>query len=227
MNPPGLDALRVVLDDLLEAHLEDLQKLRTADLYLPTLREDRARLLALQQGQPEDQSVLHDLDETDRDHDDFGWAIWHICEAHRRCPLISDKTRQAARLIQAAFVPEISELRDHYAQEAARAQARRPEVERLGQALAMIPVADGQTLKTWVEGFLDKGTSLGELLRQREEVRQATHMTLRRLRRQVMSTLEDLRTAVRLEVKRNPELDPDFETRVFSTLDQHLPNRNA
>lgn len=220
MHHLSIADLQQIIDDLLEHHLEDLRKLRAADLFLPTLREDRARLHALGAHQADQLPFSAELDVTDRDHDDFGWAIWHACEAHKRSPLASEATREAAARIQHSFIPDTGELDFSYLDEANNAESRRSLIEALSRELALIPVGDGHSLRTWVEGFINKGATLRVLIQRRAQALKASEQSLRKARADILGNLQDLRDTIRLEARRNADLDPDYEGRVFALADQ-------
>jgi hypothetical protein len=227
---PPFAAVRNLTLFHIDLALRDLFETRKADLdlsvagkviYGPQLAEKRALVEALPSALKGGRPNAEQLADADARHDALGGGIWLYTEAVLTVPDVSEEARASAKRVRAAFLPERSQLADPYMEEAARAKRNRPRLSELEKDLEALPIPDGKTLYNWVSGFLDAGDTLDELLRERASVEAGAGSSgASELRTSTIGLLGRLRSALRDEVKGNPALPRDLETRVFCFIDE-------
>ncbi len=215
-----LTDLKLVLPDLLDKKRSLLEGTNTGKTYLPLLAEQLTAIDALpaevQAGTP----LAAELGERDVEHDGFGGAVWHMVEAYARCPAVSDDIRAAAERIRGQFIPVLGELQHTYAAEADRARDRTAVLDDFKDDLKLFPVAEKQTLLDWIQGYLDAGLSLNELLSDRADTPLDSRAGAGALRTRTLGLLSRMRGALGDEVATNKKLPRDLEAKVFAFFDQ-------
>lgn len=221
-----LSDLKAGLDDLLTTRRDVLERSVSGRIYLPMLDKKKAAIDALPEALTAGYAQARDLAEADAVYDGLGKAIHNICAAYMEAPGVSAEVRAAAQVVQAAFVPSLAELHKGYAEEAADAEARRPQLEALASELAMLPIAGG-TLADWAQAFVDQGKVLEGLLAQRDqymEFDQAQRREAGGLRATTITLLENVRKALRDEAAVKPSL-ANAEAELFEHFDELASTR--
>jgi hypothetical protein len=154
-------------------------------------------------------------------------VVWHLTEAYLRAPKVDPKVVEAARRIRAAFIPELGQLQDSYADEAEAAARRKGELSNLEADLKLIPVAGGGTLYDWAVMYLSAGEKLSVLLSQRADIDAKKRKNAQALRSETVGILNALRSGIGREVARNPELPKDLDAQIFGYFDTLEAQREA
>jgi hypothetical protein len=240
MKHTTLGDLNLYLTHLLQDPAQQalLSSLLSWRIYGDGLREQHAALLKMpptliSQGK----ALATELREADAEHDGAYRAIYHLLRAYQELlpkPEAGagevDLVGKAQRL-QQALVPDLGLTRASYADEAHAVVARQARMQPLNAELDFFPVHGG-TLRAWVERLDASAHRLAELLAQRAHKDVDGQLTGGRgeamqLRSELVGALQDFRTALRAEVKRNPALPADAESRVFQMLDNLAEAREA
>jgi len=224
--------LAAVARDLLDGTKYDLlQRLIVGKLFEPGLRQIANTLddAPVANAPSPSTPLTAELDETDKLHDGFGYAVWHQLESYQRAPSVAPTTRAKAQQLRETFVPALAELSASYIDEAAQARARRKLLDAHTEALQSFPIADGGTVYDWVVARLDAGDRLDELVKARAEAMTGPGPTLALTRNRGIGLLYRLRAALVDERNHNPELPVDLEQRLFNYADlvQSLRSRGS
>ncbi|UQA54976.1 hypothetical protein [Polyangium aurulentum] len=216
-----LSDLDLGLRSLLEERKADLDLSAAGNLYGPMLAERLAAIQALPEALRR-RPLAGKLAAADTHHDGFGGGIWSYTEAVLHAPDLDDDVKAAAQRIRDAFIPERSALTASYADEASKAKKNRPKLEMLEADLKAFPLPKGKTLHDWVTGFLDAGDTLDTLLDQRSQTEGNANgkANAGSLRSDTLGVLNEFRATLRREIKHNPKLPADLESRIFSYLDE-------
>lgn len=222
-----LGDLAIALSDLLDKRRSELERSTTGKLYVPLLEAKRAAIAALPKGATKARANAAELDAADALHDGYGAAIWHLCEAARRHPTLSASVKAAASEARDAFVPELRELQDKFADEARAAQRRRPELTTRKTSLKAVVTPGGGTLFAWVKSFLDAGDALGELLSSRAdtEAHAKSGKGAATLRATTLGLLGRLRGGIADELDAGAVLPADYEASLFAHIDELAKRR--
>jgi hypothetical protein len=198
-----------------------LRQLVVAPLIEPGLREVAQGLDAVATPRPTSAAApfAAELEETDRVHDGYGYAVWHQMESYQRVPDLSDEVRERARLLRETFVPALAELSASYVDEAAQARTRRRLLADHEVALRTFPVAGGATLYDWVVARLDAGERLDSLVKARAEALGKGASPVFSLRSKGVGLLYRLRGLLADERASNPDLPADLEAKLFGYAD--------
>lgn len=223
-----LSDLKLLLPDLLEKKRPLLEGTNTGKTYLSLLTRKLGEIddlpVTIEPGTP----LAEELAERDADHDGFGGAVWHLTEAYARCPTASDELRAAAARVRAQFIPALKELQSTFADEAQRARDRKAALDDdMKAALKLFPVAEKKTLLDWVNGYLDAGLALSELLSDRADTPLDSREGAGALRAATLGVLSRMRGALADEVAGNQKLPRDLETQVFAYFDQMTAKRQG
>lgn len=214
--------LRLFLNDLFSKREADLLLSVAGQYYAPQLRERRTAIgglpPALTQGTP----FADELSAADKNHDGFGAAMYHSTEVVFRLPDAPAELVAAAVRIRLAFIPELKELLDSYAEEADRAIEREPKLEELAADLRLFPVPDNRTLYDVATSFLAAGRNIHDLLSRRADVPKGARARAAAIRSETVGVINRLRADLGREIKKNPALPRDLDQRVFGYLDTLL-----
>jgi hypothetical protein len=223
-----LDDLKLGLHDLFEVRKADLGLSQAGKLYGPILALKLDAIDALPEALMGGRPLSEQLAAADARHDGFGAGIWHYTEAVLRAPDVTPALRTAAERIRATFIPNLSQLRESYADEAATAARNRPALLAVEADLKSFPLPGGKTLHDWVKSFLDAGDKLDRLLSDRSlvEAESAGGGRTSLLRTQTVGILGRFRSALRDEMEANADLPRNLEVRVFGYIDE-LAERRA
>jgi hypothetical protein len=164
-----LGDVQMAIDELCGQRATAAEGTRAGHLYMAILRSLKVEL---------DQAPAHligglplvdALAQADTTYDDFGAALWFLCEACKRLPSLTASAREAAALAQQTFIPSRSLLQRSYASEAQRADADLPALAKQRDALAQLSSPDGRTFADVAQDFLGAGQQIKSLLSQRAE----------------------------------------------------------
>lgn len=216
-----LGDLRLALKDILDTHASDLDRSTTGKVYRPLLVQKRAEIEAQPEATPRGAAYAADLAEVDARHDAYGAAIYHLTLAVLLHPAVDAATKDIALRAQETFVPALGVLSARYADEAAHAHRKRAAFEALRPELEQIAVPGGAKLSGWVEGFLDHGDRIGELLHGRAEAGAlaAPSFDGGALKSSTVGLLGRFRQAIRDEIASGLVLPKDYEARLFALVD--------
>lgn len=215
-----LTHLKLGLRDLLDKRGVDLAKSKSGAFHTDDLQEHLDAIDALPPVLTGGTPLTAELDLVDTKHDGFGGAIYYATEIYVHLPDADPGVVATAARIRQAFVPELAELQAAYAIEADRAADRRPLLKSMKADLQSIPVAGGGTLLDVASSFLDAGDELDELLSNRADaLPRGSRKQAASLRSTTIGLLNRLRADLVNEVRKNPKLPRDLETRVFGYFD--------
>lgn len=211
----------------LQIGLTDLLTTRHTALTSTKVGKAQEEVLAAQKKEIDDlpasltgkRPLVEELGVKDDEHDGLGGGIWHVTEAHLRVPGVDPSVVAAAHRIRAAFIPELANLTESYADEAAAADRRKDAPTALEADLKLFPVAGGKTLHDWALSFVAAGQDLSKLLSQRADLTPASRKRASSLRSETIAILNDLRRAIAREQKRSTSLPSDIDAQIFGYLD--------
>jgi hypothetical protein len=219
--------MKIGLADLLDNRNKALVSTKAGQSYQPMLAQKRAAIDALPPALVGGRPLAADLADTDAVHDGVGTALWHFTEAYLNLPGAPPEIVAAARRIRAAFIPKLDELGDSYASEAAKAQARRDDEQKLKADLKLFPVVgNNKTLDLWVDQFLTAGEKLDVLLGKRAD-NTVGRANAGKLRTSTIGLLNRLRSALADELEHDAKLPRNLDSQVFAYLDQLAKMRAA
>ncbi|UQA59728.1 hypothetical protein [Polyangium aurulentum] len=223
----NLPDLKLGLDDLFTKRHAALLTSKVGKGHEDILAFQRKAIDALPPALTGGKPFAEELSGVDSEHDGSGAGIWHLTEAYLRAPKVDPKVVEAARRIRAAFIPELGQLQDSYADEAEAAARRKGELSNLEADLKLIPVAGGGTLYDWAVMYLSAGEKLSVLLSQRADIDAKKRKNAQALRSETVGILNELRAGIGREVERNPELPRDLDGQIFGYFDTLEAQREA
>ncbi|MDI1451612.1 hypothetical protein [Polyangium sp. 6x1] len=216
----SLAALKVAFADLFGERHAALLLSGAGKTYEPILLAKKQQIDALPGALTGGKPLAEAIAEADDVHDGFGAAIWHMTEAYGRWPKAPAHVRAAIERVRAAFIPELDDLRASYVEEAHAAFQHRKQIEALKADLQLIPIAEGQTLLDWAEGYAAAAEQIGALLSQRADADTDARRDAGRIRTATLAVLGRFRGALGDEVAANPALPRDLDAQVFALFDQ-------
>lgn len=219
---------KLVLRSLLTTRLEDLRASATGRLYEPRLRAKMEALEGIPEASPRS-PFAQELSEADMGHDGWGAAVHYACLAIAAAPGVRPEIKQAAEEALGTFIPQLGQLREPFADEAARAMSNRPKLAKQKAALKTVQVPGGGSLFEWVKSFLDAGDSIDSLLRRRAETMAASEDSAGNaaLRASAIGLLTRFREALRDEIAEDGKLPADHEASLFAYFDKLAADRTA
>jgi hypothetical protein len=222
-----LDDLRLATTQVLEAG-DILTQSNAAAIYLPSLTATAKKLdaAAAAGGAPPISDA--DLGETDRWHDGYAKALWHLTEAYLSLPVIDPDVLSAVERIRATLVPGADVWTATYPSEAQRAEDKKPQLKALADDFALVPVAGGKDAGYWGSEHIKAGIKLGtELATNAAATATAQKLSdAPQIRAQLLKSLGDFRTALSAEAENKPALAP-VVTGAFALLDKLIVDRSA
>ncbi len=217
-----LGDLLLALPDLLERRATALDGLLSAQLHLPQLEEVWAEISALPLVADAPEQFVAQLSAADARHDGFASALTMFVEAYRRIPNLSES--DATLLAKAEpIVPQSGDTKDSYATQASQAQERAQAatgVQR--EALGDFPLRGGGSLLDLFDAYLQAGSDIDTLLRQRADAASASAKDRSRagaLRGTAIGLLGQLRAALAGELRADPERAASVDKQVFAYID--------
>ncbi len=221
-----LTYLKLAMRDLLDKRRPDLLKSKAGKYHEAALQEHLETIDALPSALTGGVPLAGLLDALDTEHDGYGGAIYFVTEVYLRLPGADEAIVAAAQRIRAAFIPSLSELGAAYALEAERALERRPLLTSMKADLKRFPLAGGDTLLDVATAFLDAGVNIHQALSERADLPRPVRKEAAKLRSATIGTLGRLRADLKRELKKDPKLPQDLETRIFGYFDT-LENMRA
>lgn len=223
-----LDDLRLSAAQILEA--SDLRGTNASAIYLRPLAAlaKKAGATAVAGGVPPVSDA--DLGETDRVHDGFARAVWHLTEAYLSLPFQDEDVAHAVARIRETLVPGADVWTATYPSEAQRAEDKKPQLKALAADFALLPIAKDKDVGLWAGEFLKAGIKLGGELAAnatataKTQADKASDAPL--LRAQLIKTLGGFRTALDAEAEDKPSLAAAV-TAAYALLDKLTADRNA
>jgi hypothetical protein len=212
------------LEDLFSKRHDALLLTRAGKGQEEVLGVQRDEINALPAAMTGGRAFANELAAADDEHDNLGYALWHLTEAYIRAPGASAETVETAVRVRDAFVPEISALQASYADEAAAAGFRREHLTTLEADLKRLPI-DGGSAYDWAAAFVAAGEKLSKLLSQQADVESQTRKNAQLLRSETIGILNDLRRAIAREKNRNAFLPADIDPLIFGYFDTLEENR--
>jgi hypothetical protein len=224
MGNPTFNDVRLFLADLVQQRRSDILLLRSGDTYLQLFTQQHAEAEGLPSAQERARVPLaQELARVDVEHDNLGRTIYYYAEAHRHLPGLPDDARQDLDGLQRTFAPSLVSLNASYADEAARAQERRTQLDSWRDRLSRYTLADGRSLYQVVSDYVARGEELGTLLAARSVRTVASAEGGRRkailLRNRIIGSVSRFRETLRDELLVRPELPRDLEARIFGYFD--------
>jgi hypothetical protein len=219
---------KLYLRYLLTDGLDDLRASATGRLYEPRLRAKKQAIDALPEAALSKAPFAGELGAADGAHDGLGGAVYYVCQAIAAHPGLSVEVKQTAASAMATFIPQLGNLRDPFADEAAVALANRPKLAAQKAALKAVQMPGGGSLFEWVKGFVDAGDAIDGLLRRRAAVMATTEDASGNgpLRATTLGLLSRFREALRDELADDSnKLPADHEARLFAYFDKLATDR--
>ena len=223
MNLLTLNDLELGLADLLTKRVDVLTSCANGRLYQPGLHSQLKAIQALPAALVSTLPFAEKLAQTDTNHDAFGAAIWHLCEAYQRLATLEPALAEQAGVVQDTFVPTLGALKVPFADEAMAAKDRRASLAEHKSLLASFPVANNKTLEDWAVAYLDHGEQLDALLSERaKEVAETTsdRSNAAPLRGQTIGMLGRFRAALADEIAMDSSLPRDLDAQIFGYFDE-------
>jgi hypothetical protein len=119
------------------------------------------------------------------------------------------------------LIPDLSGLRDSYADEAEAAIRRKGELPQIEADLKAIPVAmGGSSLYDWATGFLGAGEKLSVLLSERADVATGGRAGAQKLRSETIALLNRARGAIADECATSSTLPHDLDAQIWAYFDE-------
>ncbi len=224
-----LSSVRLVLVHLRTTKVADLNLAPIGQGYEPMFKSTLAEIDALPQGLSAE-PFRDELDVGDDLHDAFHEASQGYIDMALVCPSVSKENKAFLSDVRLHFVPDAMERVASFAKEADKARERRALLPSYELKLKAWPVAPGQSLYDWVEGYISAGEQMHSFLEKRAEVLSKSRVEARRLRSLALGMLRDLRRGVKSAVRFNAALPRDLEASLFSymdTLDDMAKNNAA
>lgn len=217
----NLADMKLGLDDLLGKRHPALVLSSIGQSYEQMLVEKRVAVDNLPAAFTGGKPLAETLGSTDVEHDGFGGALWHVTEAYLRLPAKDEQIVGAIERIRAALIPDLSGLRDSYADEAEAAIRRKGELPQIEADLKRIPVAmGGTTLHDWATAFLGAGEKLSVLLSDRADVSSSGRTGANKLRGETIGLLNRARAAIADECASSKALPNDLDAQIWGYLDE-------
>ncbi|MDC0747777.1 hypothetical protein [Polyangium mundeleinium] len=216
----NLPDLKLGLDDLLTQRLPALTLSPLGKSYASSLTLKKKLVDDLPPALTGGRPLAEELDDTDREHDGFGAAIYFTTEVYLRLPGVDPALVVAAKRIRAAFIPELESLRDSYADEAAAAVQRKNKLIELEADLKLFPIAKGGTLHDWATAYVAAGEHLSSLLSKRADATTDGRKHAAKLRSETVALLNRVRSAIADDVETLPDLPRDLDAQIFGYLDE-------
>ncbi len=154
--------LKLALRDLIGANVAELRKSQTGSCTRPGCDKQKA-LEAIPEGAARAMPLADELANKDAEHDGLGAAIHDLCLAVEAHPKLRQTVRAASKETRETFVPQLGLLRRPYADEAAAALKKTPELARHKTELKSLAAPGGGTLANWAKDFLQAGDAIDEL----------------------------------------------------------------
>jgi hypothetical protein len=217
----NLADMKLALDDLLDKRRPALVLSTIGQSYLPTLEGKQQAVNGLPIVYTGGRPLAESLGLTDGEHDGFGAALWHVTEAYLRLPVQHASTVESIKRIRATLIPDLSGLRDSYADEAEAAIRRKGELPQIEADLKAIPVAmGGSSLYDWATGFLGAGEKLSVLLSERADVATGGRAGAQKLRSETIALLNRARGAIADECATSSTLPHDLDAQIWAYFDE-------
>lgn len=224
----NLADLKLGLDDLLTKRITTLETSNFGQNYAPLLETKRAAINALPEALTGGKPLAEALNQTDDEHDGFGIALWHITEAYIRLPVQDTTVAAAIGRVRVALIPQKSDLRESYADEAEAAIRRQERLPELERDLKSIPVAmGGSSLYDWAVGFLGAGQKLSALLSERADASMPNRIGASKLRAETVALVNRARQTIADECANAPALPADLDGQIWGYFDELEAHRAA
>lgn len=220
--------LKLALRDLLGTNVAELRMSKTGALYEGRLRAKQKALEEIPDPATRAMPLADELASKDAEHDGLGTAIHYFCLAVEAHPSLAPAIKAAAKKTRETFVPQLGVLRRPYADEAAAALEKTPELVRLDKELTSLRVPGGGTLATWATAFLAAGDSIDGLLRERAKAMNTGENAAATapLRSATVGLLGRFRDALRDEIEDEGSALPEgHEAKLFAYIDQLAAQR--
>jgi len=222
----SLGDLHLGLRDLLSTRIPTVGTVHTLRVYEPRLRAQLTSIESLPGITSSAEPFAKELAATDVTHDAHGGAVWYVIEACLRSPLVDDALKATLRDARQKIIPELSELKLPYADEAAKAIGRASELAALKVSLTKVDVPGGKTLYDWCAAFVAAGGDLDELLRKRADAGAGDRKGAGTLRGATVGLLNRFRAALADELADDPDGLAKVDRALFAYLDE-LESRRA
>lgn len=216
----SLAALKVALADLFDKRHAALILSSAGKTYEPILLEKKKLIDELPAVLTGGKPLADEITDADFLHDGYGGAIWHICQAYKRCPGTPPAVIEAIKSIEDAFIPDLEDLKASYVQEANAAIKHKQDLVTLEIALKSIPIAGGMSLLDWGNGYVSGGELVGTLLSQRADADNGARREAGKIRAATVAVLGRFRGALGDEVSITPALPKDLDSKVFAYFDE-------
>lgn len=214
-----LAALQLGFADLFGKRHAALVKSRAGKYYEPKLVKLRDDIAALPPQVVSGAPLAEELAVVDGEHDGFGAVIYFITEAALRHPALDPKIVAAAGRVRTTFIPKLAELKATYETEAHRAQERMKQLEVFKADLELFPVPGGGTLHDVATAFLERGSTLSDLLSGRGDAPTNARTGAGTLRAKAVGVLGRMRAEITDNLDEDEKLPRDLVAKVFGYFD--------
>ena len=220
LNPIRLADLHLVLQRWFGPDRALVELSATGRLYQPPLRQQLERLHALPDWVLGGLPFADAIGALDDDFDEFGRAVFWHTSAYLHAPRTPPELIEAARRVQAEYVPSLAGLKQPFADEADAATRRRKNLSAFEADLKRFPLAHG-TLYDWVVDRIEAGEAIGRLLAERgTELAMRARTDASKLRTETIALIGRWRATLADEVANDPTLPRDLEGQLFAYLDE-------
>ena len=230
MSYATFDDLRLGLQDFFATKTDAAGQTLAFQIYGPPLRANLTTLENLKRSL-DALPLADDLAEVDDEHDAFGRAIYYVGKAVASLKTIDSDTRKTFGEINRQVVPSLGTLMASYEDEAAMADEKQKILAKYDAFLEAFRFGESLTLKDLLTGHVRAAERIKDLLSARaEEVAEdkvSRNRQIMALRGATLGLLSRFRQALIDEVKTNPDLPDDLDTKVFAFFDQLEANRAA
>jgi hypothetical protein len=221
--------LLMVLTDFFSGKLALLEKTLAFRIFCVILGEHE-KMLSSVKDVADRVPLAQELREAEVRHDQAAKAVYYCCKGLLGVARLEEDKRLLIKQVMDEFVPNLSGLKQSYADKAAAASKARGVLDKMRPDLETLEVTSGITLYEMVSSFLNAGEQIGALLVSRAETEAEDEAgrtkQVAALRSRTIGLLGRFREALQQEVASNPELPRDLESRVFALYD-HLSEWRA
>ena len=212
---------------MLSTRIPTVGTIHTLKVYEPRLRTQLTSIESLPGVTSSAEPFAKELAAADVAHDAHGGAVWYVIEACLRSPLVDDSLKATLRDARLRIIPELSELKLPYADEAAKAIGRASDLAALKASLSKVDVPGGKTLYDWCAAFVAAGHDLDGLLRKRADADTGDRKGAGTLRGATVGLLNRFRAALADEMADDPEGLAKVDRALFAYFDELESRRTS
>lgn len=221
MNDLSIRELLEGASELLDKRSAALARLPTGSYFKAAIAEKVTLLRAL----PESLATLplaELLKLLDKNYDQWGRCIHYLLRAAEECPTMPTTHEDAVALVRGRYMTGLKELLEPYGVEAQRGRERSDLAVADEAVLRTIATPDGRNLFDWVSAYATAGKAIGGGLTGRADELSSAGDAPRAgvLRSETIGLFGELRAAIRLQLKAQPDLPRTLEADILGNFDE-------